>query len=58
MTLLLDQPPYQKTKHYIVGDLNNATIVQNRGFFIPCYPMGIEQEEYYINILSEFLEKY
>jgi len=58
MALLPDQIPYQNVPHYIVGDIQDALDVANRGFFIPCFPMSNEQEEEYLWTLRGFLDHY
>ena len=58
MTLLPDQPPYQRAEHIISGQIPNTLGVQNRGFFLPSCPMEKDQLDYYLSTIKEFLDRY
>lgn len=58
MATILDHFPYGSNQYLQTDDLHNASLVGRKGFFIPACPMELDQLNYYIESLEEFMEKY
>ncbi len=53
------QPGFLKHPHRIVGDLENANAVMDRGFSLPCHQgMGAAECGYVLRTIGRFLEAY
>ena len=57
-TNILEHPMFKGIPYLIHGTTENTEMAIDRGFFIPACPMEPEQEEYYFNVLTAFLERY